>query len=78
MSCSNKPFDEDALLEAFELIEKQDLVPTKIFMNEHDYKEIAGKPCERCGGRYYDPQNELACHPSDDCDLEIARRIMES
>ncbi len=47
-------------------------------MNAQDFKEIAGKPCKRCGGSYYDPQDELESHPVDACDLEIARRIMES
>ena len=67
--------DRQSLKDAFEILFRQNLQPTKILMNEHDYNEITGKQCDRCFGYY---RMEFESHPIDACDLEITRRIMES
>jgi hypothetical protein len=78
MSCSHDdsgPLTKKALQEAFDIINKQDLKPSRIYMNQRDYMQIAGQKCKRCGG--YFPK-DWPSHPIDECDLEIVYRIMES
>ncbi len=69
------PLTKEMLEEAFRLIEGQSLQPGRIYMNKRDFDEIAGQKCDRCKGYY---SKDLASHPIDACDLEIARQIMES
>ncbi len=77
MSCNDDvpPIKRSDLLAAFAEIEKQSLRPTRLLMNERDYNDIAGQQCTRCRGYF---SRELAEHPLEACDLEIARQIMES
>ena len=70
-----KPITKSVLEDAFKVLESHNLSPTRVWMNKRDFDEIAGKHCERCCGRY---NHDLESHPIDDCDMEIARRIMES
>ncbi len=69
------PLKKSDLLAAFNAIEKQSLKPSRIYMNERDYNDIAGQKCDRCSGYF---SRDLPSHPHDACDLEIARQIMES
>ena len=67
--------DPQTIKHAFDILSKQNLKSTTVFMNETDYNELTGKQCDRCQGFY---RAELDSHPLDACDIEITRRIMES
>lgn len=66
-----------ALKDAFQMIESQPLGPTRIFMNERDYRDIAGVPCTECGGCFF-PTAAGSPHPHDDCQMEKVRQVMET